>query len=77
MGPDPAGVRYARVPAGAVVRVFTAAGRPVRTLPAGSGGRWDLRTDAGAGAPAGVYLAHVRTPGAPTRLVRFALARAR
>jgi hypothetical protein len=53
--------------------VVDARGRLVRTLPAASPGSWiwDGRDDAGARAPAGVYLAHRPGEAGAVRLVRL------
>jgi Flp pilus assembly protein TadD len=79
---DGRGVRFLDLPSDATVRVYTAAGTPVRTLErrAGRPLPWDLRTDDGHRAEPGTYLVHVRTltptgQTLGTRLFRLAVAR--
>lgn len=81
IAPSGGGVRFDHLPPSATVRVFSAAGAPIRTLQPGGAVPlvWDLRDDAGRPVGSGLYLVHVRTLGPAgetlgTRVFRIALA---
>lgn len=76
---DAAGVRFQNLTGGAVIRIFTISGEPVRRLektPAdGNEKLWDGANDGGRKTASGVYLYQVKSSGGQKRTGRIAIIR--